>query len=66
MPLFDPRFSTFQWVKQLVTKMRSNHEEILEAFEESYDRTSPEIDPDAQPVNIFCLDGGGLKGKITC
>jgi len=65
MPLFNPRMSTFQWVKQM-TKTRSNHEEILETFENSYDQTSPEIDPDAQPVNIFCLDGGGLKGKITC
>jgi len=66
MPLFGPRLSTFRWVKQLVTETTSNHEEILERFEESDDRTSQEIDPNAQPVNIFCVDGGGLRGgKIT-
>lgn len=44
----------------------SRHQNIIEDFEDRYvDFRSDEknkIDPSAEPINILCIDGGGLKG----
>ena len=50
-------------------KGKSNHANVLETFEESYMNlvladgdNIADIDPNAEPINILCLDGGGMKG----
>lgn len=44
----------------------SRHQNIVENFEDRYNdfRNDEEnkIDPSAEPINILCIDGGGLKG----
>ena len=61
--IYDPRVSTFHWLKQL-GKAGKNHEEILNRFEKDYHEiSSSKVDPDADPVNILCIGGGGMKGK---
>lgn len=63
--MFDSRVSnTFEWVKQL-SSSRQNHETVLKRFERDYDQLSSNIDPDADPVNILCIGGGGMKGKLA-
>jgi hypothetical protein len=52
----------------LVTAARKGRakpcEEILNRFEKDYHETSSsKVDPDADPVNILCIGGGGMKGK---
>ena len=60
--IFDARVSTFQWVNQL-SSSRLNHETVLRRFEQNCDQLSSNIDPNADPVNILCIGGGGMKGK---
>ena len=60
--IYDPRVSTLQWVKQL-SSSRQNHETVLKRFERDYDQLSSNIDPNADPVNVLCIGGGGMKGK---
>ena len=55
--------STIPWMNQYNQRYNS-HERILQRFERSYDQSS-DIDPEAEPVNILCLDGGGMKGKLA-
>ena len=61
---FGKRFqSTIGWMNEGAT--RDGYEEIVERFEEEYPTNADrvEIDYDAEPVHILCLDGGGMKGK---
>jgi len=54
----------------MTNNSRSNHANVLETFEESYlnlvladeDNNGADIDPNAEPINILCLDGGGMRG----
>ena len=55
--------STIPWMNQWKQRYNS-HEHILQRFERFYDQSS-DIDPEAEPVNILCLDGGGMKGKLA-
>ena len=61
--VFGSRFkSTVGWMK--IDATRDGYKQILEKFEEEYPTIAAqhEIDYDAEPVNIFCLDGGGMRG----
>jgi len=55
--------SNIPWVNQYNQRFKS-HERILQRFERSYDQSS-DIDPEAEPVNILLMDGGGVKGKLA-
>ena len=62
--------SVSQWTHLMHSnKGKSNHANVLETFEESYMNlvladgdNIADIDPNAEPINILCLDGGGMKG----
>ena len=62
--------SVKRWTHLMTNKSRtSNHTNVLETFEESYlnlvladEDNNADIDPDAEPINILCLDGGGMRG----
>ena len=56
------RFSTALWVEQFTRKSKSHKELLIKRFEESY--PSHSVDPGERPVNILCLDGGGMKGMF--
>ena len=58
--------SVKSWVKNILD-YEAKIEGMLETFEEGYveqyqDEDKDQIDPDAQPVNILLLDGGGMRG----
>ena len=57
--------STQAWTKEMFNDTR-NHERIVEQFEhDAAARSSEENDTTtlaADPVNIICMDGGGMKG----
>ena len=64
------RFASVKgWTHIMNNKSKSNHANVLETFEESYMNlvladgdNIADIDPNAEPINILCLDGGGMKG----
>ena len=64
------RFASVKgWTHIMKNKSKSNHANVLETFEESYmnlvladEENYADIDPSAEPINILCLDGGGMKG----
>lgn len=58
------RMSTVKWFKQIM-KHDESVDKIVDRFEEIYTVTARQtnIDPDAEPVNILILDGGGMKGQ---
>ena len=49
-------------------KNDDNHNSIIKSFEESIElhmaNTDPPIDQNAEPINIFVADGGGMKGEF--
>lgn len=58
--------SVKSWVKNILD-YEAKIEGMLETFEERYveqyqDEDKDQIDPDAEPVNILLLDGGGMRG----
>jgi predicted acylesterase/phospholipase RssA len=64
------RFASVKgWTHLMRNKSKSNHANVLETFEESYmnlvladEDNYADIDPNAEPINILCLDGGGMRG----
>ena len=58
------RKSTIGWIRQATNRL-DNHERMINIFEENYDQTEL-VDPNLEPVNILCMDGGGMKGKYIC
>lgn len=66
---FADRARKFQSIKMWASNFinfESRHQNIMEDFEDRYvDFRSDEknkIDPSAEPINILCIDGGGMKG----
>ena len=66
------RFASVRgWSRQFMEDKGLHHIDILEAFEESYlelaaddEQQISDLDPEnSKPINILCLDGGGMKGK---
>lgn len=47
---------------------KSRHYNILESFEDRFvdfrNDEENKIDPSAEPINILCIDGGGMKGSV--
>ena len=63
------RASVMGWSRQFMGNKGLRHTDILEAFEKSYlelaadDEQIIDLDPaNSKPINILCLDGGGMKG----
>jgi hypothetical protein len=56
--------STIGWFKQAFQRL-DNHEQMINIFEENYGQTGELVDPNLEPVNILCLDGGGMRGKCV-
>lgn len=44
-------------------KWKSNRDEIISRFEETYSTYT--VDSTADPINILCIDGGGMKGMFS-
>ena len=61
--------STVGWVKQMVYNKKENHNSLINRFELLYESGNRQsiIDPRplvaGVPVNILCIDGGGLRGE---
>ncbi|GFH52481.1 hypothetical protein CTEN210_08957 [Chaetoceros tenuissimus] len=43
-------------------KWEVSHKKLVETFEEQYVKQNNTVDPNAEPLNILVLDGGGMKG----
>ena len=45
---------------------KNRHHNILQSFEDRFvdfrNDEENKIDPSAEPINILCIDGGGMKG----
>ena len=56
------RESSFRWANEF-RKHEEHTNVLLEKFEVSYPKLAV-ADPNETPVNILCLDGGGMRGTL--
>ena len=49
------------WAHQGIFRYDENNEMLLERFEEIYQ--DYDVDPEAEPINILCFDGGAMRGN---
>ena len=54
-------YQTAVWLHQAIFKYDENNELLLKRFQETY--YDYEVDPDAEAINILCLDAGALRGR---
>ena len=55
------RGSSIRWAHQF-SKHAKHSNMLLKKFEVTYPKLAVLVDPNETPVNILCLDGGGLRG----
>ena len=57
------RESSFRWAHQFLRKHEKHSDVLIKKFEMSYPKLAV-ADPEETPVNILCLDGGGMRGTL--
>ncbi len=60
----DSRQESFHWAHQFIRKREQHKNMLTEKFQVSYPKLAV-VDPKKTPVNILCLDGGGMRGMCV-